>query len=129
MLGSGFLYPTSSSFLVCFFILVGAPSRSFLIQGKGIGEKNFEILLPKTVYLPLIVCWIFFFFNLLPLFNLIPLLPHGLFFLFKFYVFTFWGAVLGLCSCEGFSLVAVHGGCVVHGLLIEVASLVAEHGL
>ena len=34
MLGSGFLYPTSS-FLVCFFILVGAPSRSFLIQGKG----------------------------------------------------------------------------------------------
>ena len=32
-------------------------------------------------------------------------------------------AALGLCSCVGFSLVAVHG------LLIAVASLVAKHRL
>ena len=42
------------------------------------------------------------------------------------------GAVLGLCCCVGFSLVAASGGhspVVVCGLLIAVASLVAEHGL
>ena len=41
-------------------------------------------------------------------------------------------AVLGLRCCVGFSLVVVSGGYslfVVHGLLIVVASLVAEHGL
>ena len=41
-------------------------------------------------------------------------------------------AVLGLGCCMGFSLVAVSGGyCLVevHGLLIAVACLVAEHGL
>ena len=41
-------------------------------------------------------------------------------------------AVLGLHYCVGFSLVAVRGRyslAVVHGLLIAVASLVAEHGL
>ena len=39
--------------------------------------------------------------------------------------------MLGLCGCEGFSLVAVSGGyslVVVCGLLIAAASLVAEHG-
>ena len=40
-------------------------------------------------------------------------------------------AVLGLCCCVGFSLVVASGGCslVVHGLLIVVADLVAEHRL
>ena len=45
------------------------------------------------------------------------------------YVFL---AVLGLHCCEGFSVVVASGGyflVVVCGLLIEVASLVAEHGL
>ena len=40
-------------------------------------------------------------------------------------------AVLGLHCCAGFSLVVVSRGCsliVVCGLLIAVASLVAEHG-
>ena len=39
--------------------------------------------------------------------------------------------VLGLRCCSGFSLVAVSRGyslVAVHGLLIEVASLVVEHG-
>ena len=43
----------------------------------------------------------------------------------------FW-AVLSLGSCAGFCLVAVSGGCclvAVCGLLIPVASLVAEHRL
>ena len=50
-------------------------------------------------------------------------------FMYLFYLFL---AVLGLCCCTGFSLVVVIGGCslvAVHGLLIAVASLVAEHGL
>ena len=41
-------------------------------------------------------------------------------------------AVLGLCGCVGFYLVAASRGyslVVVHRLLIAVASLVAEHGL
>ena len=41
-------------------------------------------------------------------------------------------AVLGLCCCAGFSLLAENGGfslVAVHRLLIAVASLVAEHGL
>ena len=39
--------------------------------------------------------------------------------------------VLGLCYCQGLSLVAESGGCsqvMVHGLLTAVASPVAEHG-
>ena len=55
-----------------------------------------------------------------------------------FFVFS---AVLGLCCCSGFSLVAASGGCslvavsggsslvAVHQLLIAVASRVAEHRL
>ena len=41
-------------------------------------------------------------------------------------------AVLGLCRCTGFSLIAVSGGCSVVAvcrLLVEVASLIAEDGL
>ena len=41
-------------------------------------------------------------------------------------------AVLGLCCCAGFSVVAVSGGCSVaaaHSLLTVVASLVVGHGL
>ena len=41
-------------------------------------------------------------------------------------------AVLGLCCCAGFSLVAASGGrlfVVVRGLLIVLASLVEEYGL
>ena len=41
-------------------------------------------------------------------------------------------AALGFCYCVGFSLAEVSGGCTpvaVHGLLIVVASLLAEHGL
>ena len=41
-------------------------------------------------------------------------------------------AVLGLCYCVGLSLVAASKGyslVAVHGLLIDVASLVVEHGL
>ena len=52
------------------------------------------------------------------------------FFLYNFiYLFL---VVLGLCCCAGFSLVVASGGkslVVVHGRLIVVASLVAEHGL
>ena len=57
------------------------------------------------------------------------------FFLFKFYVFIFIYlllAVLGLCCCAGFSLVAASGGfspVVVQGLLTAMASLVGEHRL
>ena len=47
------------------------------------------------------------------------------------YYLLVW-AVLGLCCCTGFSLVAVNGGyslVAVPGLLITLASLVEEHGL
>ena len=43
--------------------------------------------------------------------------------------FSLFLAVLGLCCCEGFSLVVVNGGyslVEVHGLLTVAASLVAE---
>ena len=43
---------------------------------------------------------------------------------FKVFIYLFL-PVLFLCCCAGFSLVVV----VMHGLLIAVASLVAEHGL
>ena len=52
-------------------------------------------------------------------------LPHG-------NVILFILAVLGLCRCVDFSLVAASGGCspaVVHGILVALASLVAEHAL
>ena len=58
-----------------------------------------------------------------------PLYKDVLHFLKKFYLFI---AVLGLRCCLGFSLGAAGGGyslVVVHRLLTEVASLVAEHGL
>ena len=45
------------------------------------------------------------------------------------YLFT---AVLGLYCCPGLVFVAVSGACslvLVHGLLVVVASSVAEHGL
>ena len=51
--------------------------------------------------------------------------------LFKLFIYVFW-ALLDLCCCTGFSLVVVsgrHSLVAVHGLLIAVASLVAEHGL
>ena len=51
--------------------------------------------------------------------------------LFYLFIYLFL-AVLGLCCCIGFSLVSVIRGyslTVVHGLLTEVASLVAEHRL
>ena len=44
----------------------------------------------------------------------------------------FFPAMLGLCCCIGFSLIAASGGyslVAVCGLLTVVASLVAEHGL
>ena len=47
------------------------------------------------------------------------------------YLFVF-GAVLGLCCCSGFSLVAANGGysvVAVHGLLVAVASPLAGHAL
>ena len=50
----------------------------------------------------------------------------------SFKTFFIFLAVLGLCCCTGFSLVVVSGGCslvAVHGLLIVVTSLVAEHRL
>ena len=46
--------------------------------------------------------------------------------------FWFVLAVLGLCCCVGFSLVAASSGSslvVVHGLFIAVASLIVQHGL
>ena len=53
--------------------------------------------------------------------------------LFYIILFTYlFLAVLGLCCCTGFSLVAASGGyspVAVPGLLIVVASLVAEPGL
>ena len=51
------------------------------------------------------------------------------FFIYNFYLFL---AVLGLCCCVGFSLIAMSRGycpVVVRGLLIAVASPVAQHGL
>ena len=56
---------------------------------------------------------------------------HVFFFLIYTFVYLFM-AMLGLCGCVGFSLVAASNGyslVVVHGLLIAVASLVAEHRL
>ena len=54
-----------------------------------------------------------------------------LFFSFLHYLFKFL-AVLDLCCCPCFFLVAASGGCsllAVHRLLIAVASLVEEHRL
>ena len=53
------------------------------------------------------------------------------YYLFELLIYLFL-AVLGLCRCSGFSLVAASGGrCLVVGcgLLIAAASLVAEHRL
>ena len=50
---------------------------------------------------------------------------------FIYFIYLFLTA-LGLCCCEGFSLVAARRGLlfvVMRGLLIAVASLVADHGL
>ena len=54
-----------------------------------------------------------------------------LFFLIFKHIYLFLAA-LGLCCCLGSSVVGVSRGCAlvaVRGLLIVVASLVAEHGL
>ena len=51
---------------------------------------------------------------------------------FFIYNFNLFLAVLGLCCCVGFSLIAMSRGycpVVVRGLLIAVASPVAQHGL
>ena len=55
---------------------------------------------------------------------------HSLF--LKIILFIYFWAVLGLCGCTVFSLVAASGGYSlvgVLGLLTEVASLVVEHRL
>ena len=57
---------------------------------------------------------------------------HNVSWLFKHLFIIYFLAVLGLRCCTGFSLVAASGGSslvVVRGLLIAVASLVAELGL
>ena len=51
-------------------------------------------------------------------------------YMFCFVLFCFVLAVLVLCCCAGFSLIAASGGyslAVVPGLLIVLASLLAEH--
>ena len=51
---------------------------------------------------------------------------------FKIFIYFLFLAVPGLCCWEGFSLVVTSRGysrIAVHGLLIVVASLVAEHRL
>ena len=53
-------------------------------------------------------------------------LPFFLLFLEKVYLFS---VALGLCGCEGVSLVAVSRGHSLAVLLIAVASLAAEQGL
>ena len=59
--------------------------------------------------------------------------PRSFGFLFSFkYKFIYLLAVLGLCCCMGFSLVAESWACslvVVRGLCIAVVSLVAERRL
>ena len=50
----------------------------------------------------------------------------------QMYSFYLRLAVLSLCCCMGFSLVTVSGGhslVAVHRFLIEVASLIVQHGL
>ena len=57
---------------------------------------------------------------------------NAFFLIKKINLFILLLAVLGLCCCMGFSLVAVRGGyslVLVCGLIIMVASLVVEHGL
>ena len=73
--------------------------------------------------------WLCFDSPLARSFQIYPGVPICKCFTSLIYLFL---AVLGLCCCVGFSLVVVSGGYslfVVHGLLIVVASLVAEHGL
>ena len=68
-----------------------------------------------------------FFFNLFFFF----LLQTAFFFFFLSFVYLFL-VVLGLHCSAGFSLVVASGGyslVAVCGLLIAVASLIAEHGL
>ena len=58
-------------------------------------------------------------------------LDQSLFFYYYYFVYLFL-AVVGLCCCMGFSLVLMSCGyslVAVHGLLMAVASSVAEHGL
>ena len=68
--------------------------------------------------------------------------PYFFFFLSKFYDTNFnfkkylylfiFGRAVGLCCCEGFSLLVVSWGyslAVVQGIHIAVASLSVEHGL
>ena len=68
---------------------------------------------------------VFFFLAYFSLYNQLQ-------FTFSSSQFCLFLAMLDLCCCEGFSLVVVSRGYslfVVHGLLIAVASLVAEHGI
>ena len=63
-----------------------------------------------------------------PLWSCFPL-NSFFFFFFNYFIFGFAGSLL---RCTGFSPVAESRGCspvAVHGLLIVVASLPAEHGL
>ena len=70
----------------------------------------------------LAICMFSFFFTTVDNFN---------FLIFKIYLFIYWLYWVFIAVC-GLSLVVASGGysfVVVHGLLISVASLVAEHGL
>ena len=63
--------------------------------------------------------------------SVFPFMYISIFFLFKFIYFYFWLRWV-FVAARGLSLVAANGGVLVfavHGLLIAVASLVAEHGL
>ena len=52
------------------------------------------------------------------------------FLFFNNFIYLFIWAMLGLCFCEGFSLIVVSGVIVaMHRLLIPAASFVVEHGL
>ena len=58
--------------------------------------------------------------------------PLQILFIFRFYLFIYYLAVLSLHCCIGFSLVVESGGCplaVALGLLTVVGSLVVERGL
>ena len=65
--------------------------------------------------------------------GLLQVQPHAFIsFLFKFFKIYLFLAVLGLCCCTGFSLVASSGGyslVSVHRLFILISVLVVEHGL
>ena len=62
---------------------------------------------------------------------LIKMFWYLIFIFYNLFIYLFL-VVLGLCCCVGFSLVVairVYSLVAMHGFLIAVASLVAEHGL